>query len=354
MPSRRDNRMFANVVDIRSPCGTASGKRLDEETLASLRGDGVKRRVTDHGGSRIEWTRSIPTGILYEGSGIDLYNKITRDPAYYLYNDELSIFEDHSDDIAAVLLESVAHVRGTAEGASQRDGRERHIVLVDLGAGRLDKSAYLLDSISKEIEYGSKNAPRSQRTAATYLAVDLQFEQLQSRISQLLQERPHFGNSCFDEYSLSGVSVRGVCGSYHDTTEYLRSGKWKVESLQSQRTHTLDTESRKCLMWLGSSFTNLNPLQAARFLRDFVENGKLLPGDLLLVGIDRCRDVEKVTAAYSDSSQHWQRYVQNGLLNAAKSIGEATLANDWTYVARWDPLKGRHLVRQTPANLHAH
>lgn len=38
-------------------------------------------------------------GILYEGIGIDLYEAITRDPAYYLYNEELSIFRKYSQDI---------------------------------------------------------------------------------------------------------------------------------------------------------------------------------------------------------------------------------------------------------------
>lgn len=107
-------------------------------------------------------------------------------------------------------------------------------------------------------------------------------------------------------------------------------------------------------MWLGSSFTNLGPAQAADFLRQFTTaattsssgtNAAVLQrGDWMLVGIDRCRDVDKVKAAYSDRSVHWQSYGQNGLRNAAKVVGDAALVDDWTYVARWDESRGRHVV----------
>lgn len=101
-------------------------------------------------------------------------------------------------------------------------------------------------------------------------------------------------------------------------------------------------------MWLGSSFTNLKPVQAAKFLRQFTQEGVLQTGDFMLIGIDRCREVEKVTAAYSDTSERWQQYIQNGLYTAAHTVGDASLAEDWTYVARWDAEEGRHLVRRLP------
>jgi uncharacterized SAM-dependent methyltransferase len=173
--------------------------------------------------------------------------------------------------------------------------------------------------------------------------VDLQYEQLQSRIEQLLREKPNLANGRLEVQPHSGVSVRGVCGSYYDAIEFLRGGGLVDDSSRAPM-YMHNTQFRKCLMWLGSSFTNLKPVQAAKFLRQFTQEGVLQVGDFMLVGIDRCRDVGKVTAAYSDTSERWQQYIQNGLYTAAQTVGDESLAEDWTYVARWDAEEGRHLV----------
>lgn len=175
--------------------------------------------------------------------------------------------------------------------------------------------------------------------------MDLQYEQLRSRIEQLRRQRPEVANGRLESRPWSGVSVRGVCGSYYDTIDFLRAGGL-VHDTPELKAHEANTQFRKCLMWLGSSFTNLRPVQASRFLWQFTRDGILRPGDFMLIGIDRCRDVDKVTAACSDSSEQWQQYIQNGLRSAAKIVGDASLAEDWTYVARWDAEEGRHVVRR--------
>ncbi|KAE8315332.1 histidine-specific methyltransferase [Aspergillus transmontanensis] len=331
-----------DVIDIRSSCGTATGKSLKEEILDSIRGGGDKHCVVEESGGLIEWSRSIPTGILYEGCGIDLYENITRDPSYYLYRDELSIFQEYSHEIAMLLLGTAATRKGTKRISSSRHAKNIHLSLVDLGAGRLDKSSCLLNDICRQIELDQTFMKGLRAISTTYCAVDLQYEQLQSRIEQLLREKPDLVNGRLEAQPHSGVSVRGVCGSYYDAMEFLRDGGLVDDSSRTP-IYLHNTQFRKCLMWLGSSFTNLKPVQAAKFLRQFTQEGVLQTGDFMLIGIDRCRDVEKVTAAYSDTSERWQQYIQNGLYTAAHTVGDESLAEDWTYVARWDAEKGCHV-----------
>ncbi|KAB8266631.1 histidine-specific methyltransferase [Aspergillus minisclerotigenes] len=308
-----------DVIDIRSSCGTATGKSMKEEILDSIRGGGDKHCVVEESGGLIEWSSSIPTGILYEGCGIDLYEHITRDASYYLYRDELSIFQEYSHEIAMLLLGTAATRKGTKRISSSRHAKNIHLSLVDLG---------------KNIFAGL--------SMIRAFSVDLQYEQLQSRIEQVLREKPDLVNGRLEGQPHSGVSVRGVCGSYYDTIQFLRDGGL-VDNSSRTPIYLHNTQFRKCLMWLGSSFTNLKPVQAAKFLRQFTQEGVLQTGDFMLIGIDRCQEVEKVTAAYSDTSERWQQYIQNGLYTAAHTVGDGSLAEDWTYVARWDAEEGRHL-----------
>ncbi|EAW14925.1 L-histidine N(alpha)-methyltransferase [Aspergillus clavatus NRRL 1] len=304
---------YGHVIDIRSESGTATGRPLQDELLDSLRGGDAVQSVSDGCQPPIEWSRSIPTSVLYEGRGIDLYENITRDPAYYLYRDEFSIFQRYSQDIATALLRPV-NAREAKSLIKPESSEDTHLILVDLVLTKYRRR------------------------------VDIQHEQLQRRIDQLVRQRPEFSRGHVDTSSpmklKSSISAQGICGSYYDAMGYLASGGL-VDETPELKHH--GGPFRKCLMWLGSSFTNMKPTEAARFLRQFTRNGVLQPGDLMLVGIDRCRQVDKVMAAYSVSSPSWQRYVQNGMRNAAEILQEESLVGDWEYVARWDAAEGRHV-----------
>lgn len=68
----------------------------------------------------------------------------------------------------------------------------------------------------------------------------------------------------------------------------------------------------------------------------------------MLIGLDRCRNVEKVEAAYGESCQCWQDYIRNGIKSAGLSLGgqaEDVLdgSENWNYVGRWDEDEGRHM-----------
>lgn len=185
----------------------------------------------------------------------------------------------------------------------------------------------------------------SEHSALTMFGkqVDMQHEQLRQRISRLVEQRPHFAKDHPRDVQHCKVTVHGICGSYHDTIDYMRAGKLDQEDVRRPRT----VQARKCLMWLGSSFTNLVPVEAAKFLRQFSRDGIMQAEDFMLVGIDRCRDSMKVKAAYNERSKCWQDYVLNGVSTAADLTDLPELyssRDDWEYVARWDADQGRHVV----------
>jgi uncharacterized SAM-dependent methyltransferase len=93
----------------------------------------------------------------------------------------------------------------------------------------------------------------------------------------------------------------------------------------------------------------LEPTKAADFLRDYVSNGMMVPGDCMIIGLDRCQDVSKVKLAYSEKSAEWQKYIRNAMSSAGRILGgdaaQAMAAEDqWDYVSRWDSQESRHMV----------
>lgn len=115
---------------------------------------------------------------------------------------------------------------------------------------------------------------------------------------------------------------------------------------------------RKCILWLGSSLSNMPLLEVITLLSKFV-TGALKAGDTFLIGVDHCRDMDKVKAAYSESSDCWKAYVRNGVKNAGKVLGgdAATKLNgglNWEYVTRWDAVNNRHMVCAAETKLLGH
>lgn len=144
------------------------------------------------------------------------------------------------------------------------------------------------------------------------------------------------------------IALRGICGSYLECLSLLNDARLVKDTpvLISEGRHTVQ---KKCLLWLGSSLTNLHPADAVAHLQKFTGNDVLGPGDTILVGLDRCRDVSKVKSAYSESSQCWQAYMRNAVRSAGLILGgdaksKLDESSSWEYVARWDSVNGKHMV----------
>lgn len=86
---------------------------------------------------------------------------------------------------------------------------------------------------------------------------------------------------------------------------------------------------------------NFSPPDAADFLGGF---SKLLgPSDFLLVGLDACKNPEKVFRAYNDSKGITRKFYENGLLHANRVLGfKAFKADEWEILTDYDNREGRH------------
>ena len=123
----------------------------------------------------------------------------------------------------------------------------------------------------------------------------------------------------------------GLHGSYDDGLLWLQDMEQKPTAVLS----------------LGSSVGNFTRADAAIFLANFAAH--LRNDDILILGIDSCRDVEKVYHAYNDKEGLTHKFILNGLSQANKVLGEKYFdLSDWKVVGKFNVEKGCHQAFLTP------
>ncbi|KAI1807132.1 C-type lectin protein [Daldinia bambusicola] len=236
-----------------------------------------------------EGPRKLPTLLLYDEKGLQLFEEITYLEEYYLTNYEIQ-----------VLRRSAAAIARSIPSGS---------LLLELGSGNLRKVALLLQALE---DAGKK---------IDYYALDLSEDELSRTLAQV----PNFRH----------VRCHGLLGTYDDGREWL-----KRPQIASKR---------KCVLSLGSSIGNFHRDEAASFLRDFAD--VLQPADSFLIGLDSCTDPSKVYHAYNDRHGITHRFLLNGLSHANKVLGhEAFDLNDWQVIGEYvyDIEGGRHQAFYSP------
>ncbi|MDE2183949.1 MAG: L-histidine N(alpha)-methyltransferase [Alphaproteobacteria bacterium] len=172
-------------------------------------------------------------------------------------------------------------------------------LLVEFGAGALVKVDLILDAIAK---------PRA------YVPVDISGDYLYARAARLLDRHP-------------GLSVWPVVGDFTLPIKLPGSGRY-----------------RRAGFFPGSTIGNLEPPQAAGFLRNAAE---LLRGGGLLVGVDLVKDSVVLHAAYNDSAGVTEAFNKNLLVRANRELGANFHLPDFRHHAFYDPTHRRiemHLV----------
>lgn len=232
--------------------------------------------------------RRMPTLLLYDEKGLQLFEDITYLEEYYVTNAEIEVLTTHAEAIARLI-----------EPGSQ---------VIELGSGNLRKVSILLDSF--------ENAKKD----VEYYALDLSRPELERTLSAVDGVYKH-------------VRCHGLFGTYDDGLAWLK----KTASLGKS----------KCILWLGSSVGNLNRTEAADFLRGFSD---VLQGqDSMLIGIDACQETDKVYHAYNDKQGKTHEFILNGLIHANKLMGkEAFRKEDWRVVGEYDEEAGRHQAFYSP------
>ncbi|GAW12131.1 hypothetical protein ANO14919_014890 [Xylariales sp. No.14919] len=236
-----------------------------------------------------EGPRKLPTLLLYDEKGLQLFEKITYLEEYYLTNAEIEVLQRSAASIAASIPSDS--------------------MVIELGSGNLRKIRLLLQAFEdagKEIDY---------------YALDLSEQELSRTLAQL----PTFQH----------IRCHGLLGTYDDGREWLRSPSYSAK--------------RKCILHMGSSIGNFSPADAAFFLRGFAD--VLQPQDSLLVGVDSCMDPSKVYHAYNDEEGLTHEFILNGLQHANEILGEPVFrSDDWKVIGEfaYDDEGGRHRAFYSP------
>ncbi|KAJ9066057.1 hypothetical protein DSO57_1013499 [Entomophthora muscae] len=255
---------MVNIIDIKQP-GFA------ELNLKKLILDGIS------GGSG---EKNIPTLVLYDDRGLQLFDQITYLDEYYLTGAEIDILQ----------LQSAQIIENIPDGAA----------IVELGSGSLRKTKLLLDAINNE------------RKNVSYYALDLMEKELIKSLESL------------GEYE--NISTHGFWGTYDDGMDYLKR---------------FPSSTPKVVLWMGSSIGNLNREEAVAFLKKL--SSVLNPGDKILVGIDLRNAKEKLAKAYNDSKGVSRDFIINGLRHCNKILDQDVFQLDnFEFLSKVDPQSGHH------------
>lgn len=125
------------------------------------------------------------------------------------------------------------------------------------------------------------------------------------------------------------VECFGLLGTYDDGLSWL----------QSPSPHTSDRT--KVIMSMGSSIGNFPRNEATEFIAGFAE--AIGQDDVMLIGIDGCKDADRVYQAYNDARGLTHRFTLNGLSHANRVLHqEAFNIDDWQAHGVYDAAAGRH------------
>ncbi|OCK78313.1 hypothetical protein K432DRAFT_383967 [Lepidopterella palustris CBS 459.81] len=234
--------------------------------------------------------KTLPTLLLYDAAGMRLFEKITYLNEYYLTNAEIEVLETYAIRIAERI----------------RPGS----IIVELGSGNLRKVKILLkamEHLKKDIEY---------------YALDLSLDELKRTFSEIPTN------------AYKHVKCFGLHGTYDDGLEWLKSPQISGKP--------------KTVLWLGSSIGNFKRDEAKLFLRGFQD--ALQPGDMMLIGIDSCKDSNRIFHAYNDKENVTHQFILNGLSHANRLLGQksAFKIEEWKVIGEVDEEAGRHQAFVTP------
>ncbi|KAF9956983.1 hypothetical protein BGZ72_002306 [Mortierella alpina] len=224
--------------------------------------------------------KTIPTMVLYDDRGLQLFDEITYLDEYYLTQEEIEILERDGDKIVENIPDNS--------------------VVVELGAGSLRKTVLLLNALERK------------RKNIRYYALDLMLDELTKSLKSL----GHFAN----------VKTAGLWGTYDEGLAFVSS---------------FGPEVPKTLLWLGSSIGNLNREEAEDFIASYRKT--LNVGDNWLIGIDRRNDAQEITVAYNDPKGVTREFVMNGLSHINVILGQDFIDREkFQYFAQYNVEAGRH------------
>lgn len=224
-------------------------------------------------------TKSLPSWLFYDDAGDRIFQEIMHMPEYYLTNCEYAILQNN------------------AEAILQRFQHEGGFQLVELGVGDGLKTELLLKHFTQ------------QHAVFTYHPIDISsavLTQLQGRLSTSLPNLPFFPQQ----------------GEYSQALSKLN----------------LSSDTRKVILFLGSTIGNFSFEEAGRFLQELKHS--MHTNDLLLVGIDLKKDPRIIQLAYDDPQGITKRFNLNLLVRLNSELGANFDVTQFSHYPTYDPETG--------------
>lgn len=225
-----------------------------------------------------ETPKWLPARYHYDDEGSRLFQKIMKLPEYYPTRCEFEILQTQKEKIA-----------GLVSGETFN--------LVELGSGDGAKTKILLHYFLE------------QGLSFQYVPVDISESAMKGLISSLSGEIPN-------------LDTRGIVADYFDSLIYL-GGINKRKNL---------------ILFLGSNLGNFNGTQARVFLRSLWNT--LNNDDLVLIGFDLKKDIDKMILAYNDSQGVTAQFNLNVLKRINRELGGNFDINKFRHYATYEVESG--------------
>jgi dimethylhistidine N-methyltransferase len=222
--------------------------------------------------------KNLAPWLFYDQKGSQLFEAITDLPEYYLTRTERDIFAERGDEIMA------------AAG-------EGELAVIELGAGTAAKTGLLLEAAVR------------QNIETTYYPIDISETALEQAHRNLAEQVPQ-------------VKLEPRVADYARDMDRLPS-----------------PESRRMVMYIGSSIGNFEPAAAAALLRSLRQ--RLAPGDLLLLGVDHVKDRGTLLRAYNDAAGVTGDFNRNVLTRINRELGAAFRPRLFRHRSIWNERESR-------------
>ncbi|KAF7167699.1 hypothetical protein CNMCM6106_003127 [Aspergillus hiratsukae] len=227
----------------------------------------------------------LPSLLLWDDDGLDLFDALTQTPSYYLHDKEMEILGQYAHEMA--------------------DRIPSGSVLIELGCGSLRKTGAVLSALERK------------NKSIDYYALDVSPGELARSLTSL---EARLGQS-------SGVRVHGLVGTYEDCIAWLTRNPWRQKSVD------LVT-----LVWMGNSMANYSQTEASSVLHRFVDALQTSGVSCqFLVALDACQQERRIMEAYDHGQEALHNFILNGLRHANSVLGIETFCiDDWTCTCRFD------------------
>jgi len=189
--------------------------------------------------------KRLSSRFFYDAEGSRIFQEIMHAPEYYLTRSEYEILDTHKSDLVTLF----------AAGGYEVD-------LIELGAGDGLKTKLLLEHLWEN------------QVAFRYVPVDISEDALEGLVGTLRRQWP-------------SMTVRPQHSDYFTALERL-----------SGETHRHQTPTRRVVLFLGSNIGNFTRTETVTFYQNI--SSRLLPGDLVLTGVDLQKHPAVIHAAYND------------------------------------------------------